>query len=74
MSNPDGSATVYVGPAVTGRSAWSFLNGHGIEALLLEQNAHLVIGVDEVRVVVPEAKLEAALELLRELGLAPEAT
>lgn len=74
MSNPSGSKTVYVGPSLRGREAWSFLNGHGVEAMLLDQNARLAWGVDEVSVVVPEAKLEAALELLREIGLASEPT
>jgi hypothetical protein len=74
MGNPNGSATVYLGPTLRGREAWSFLMGHGVHALLLDQNMSEGRGLDEVEVIVPAAELETALELLRELGLAPEPT
>ncbi|MEQ1891848.1 MAG: hypothetical protein ABL998_04835 [Planctomycetota bacterium] len=74
MSNPSGTASVYLGPSLRGREAWSFLKGHGVNALLLDQNMAEGRGLDEVEVIVPAAELEAALDLLRELGLAPEPT
>jgi len=72
MSNPHGTATVYLGPALRGREAWSFLTGHGVPALLFDQYMESGRGLGEVEVVVPAAELATSLELLRELGLAPE--
>jgi hypothetical protein len=65
MSNPSGAATVYVGPGVQAREVWSFLSGHGLGALLLDQHTATSYGLDWVRVVVPATELDSAMELLR---------
>lgn len=74
MSNPDGAATVFVGPGIRAREVWAFLKGHGLEALVLDQHTAVSYGLDWVSVIVPQAQIDEALELLRELGLAPEPT
>ena len=74
MSNPAGAATVFVGPGYRAREVWSFLKGHGLEALVLDQHTAASYGLDWVRVVVPAAQLDSAMELLRELESASEPT
>ena len=70
MSAPKGSATVFLGQGMRAREVWSALRGHGVEAVLLEQNAELLYGLGNelVAVVVPAAQAEAAREILIELG------
>jgi type III secretory pathway lipoprotein EscJ len=74
MSNPDESALAFAGPIVTAQMAWSALQGHGIEAVLLNQNTGTMLQPDHVQVLVPKSELLKALEILVEMGLATAST
>ena len=68
MSAPTGTSVAFAGPLVESQLAWSALQGHGIEAWLLNQNAGNTPLVGEVEVRVRAADLPAALEVLESLG------
>lgn len=74
MSNPKDSALAFAGPIVNAQMAWSALRGHGIEAVLVNQNAAAVMQPDAVQVLVPKAELPRALEVLVGMGLASAST
>jgi len=63
---------VFLGPELRANEVWSFLRGHGVEAVLLEQQGGY--GFEPVEVQVPASQYEAARELLLEFGLSMPGT
>lgn len=74
MSNPKDSALAFAGPIVNAQMAWSALRGHGIEAVLVNQNVASAMQPDAVQVLVPKEELTKALEILVGMGLASAST
>jgi hypothetical protein len=71
MSNPMGSALAFAGPLVDAQRAWSALEGHGIEAWLLDQTQGNLYAVGSVVVSVRATDLARAREVLEAAGLQP---
>ena len=70
MSTSPDTSTVFDGPLVQAQQVYSALEGHGIHAELLDQNAG-TLGYPflSVRVVVLAAEAEEALDVLEASGL-----
>ena len=62
-------ALVYLGTLIDAQRAWSALKGHGIEAVLLNQNSEGMNTYGQAEVAVRAGELESARSLPEELEL-----
>lgn len=65
----ENAVVVYVGPPPRVELVWSFLRGHGVEAILLNHHSFGMELMEPPEIRVPAHQLELARDVLREFGL-----